>query len=92
MGVGADDDLSRRHKPFFGQQGVLHAHLAHIIKVSNMKALGKITRCGAELRCLDVLAGGVMIQHNSDFILVEDAGETRLVEFGDGDRRCDVVA
>ena len=33
VGIRADDAVARRHQAFFGQEGMLHAHLAYIEKV-----------------------------------------------------------
>ena len=74
VGVGADDDLAGGDQALFGQQGVLHAHLAHVVEVGDVEALGKLSGLGAQLGGLDVLAGGGVVQHDRDLVLIKDTG------------------
>ena len=37
---------------------------------------------GAKLGGLDVLAGGVVIQYDGDFVLVKNLGQARLLKLG----------
>ncbi len=92
MGVGADNHLTGSGQPPFGHQRVLHAHLSHVKEIGNFMLVGKLPGLLAQLGGLDVLAGGVVVQNDGDFILVKDLGEARLLKFGDGHRGGDVVA
>ena len=71
---------------------VLDTHGAYVKEMSDIEALREIAGGLAQLCGLDVLAGGVMIEDDSDFVLIEDAGEAGLVEFDDGDGGGDVIA
>ena len=42
VAVCADDAVARGHDAFFGQQGVLDAHLAHIVEVEDVVLVGKL--------------------------------------------------
>ena len=81
MGVRADHTLSGGGQSLFRQKGVLHPHAAHIIKMGDLILLCKFPYLCTELSRLDVLTGGVMIQHQSDLFPVEHPGQTRLIEF-----------
>ena len=74
VGVSADDGLTGGDQALLGQQGMLHAHLAHVIEVGNVKALGKLSGLGAQLGRLNVLAGGGVVQHNGDLVLIKNLG------------------
>ena len=75
-----------------GQQGVLDAHLAHIVEVQDVVLVGE----GAALLglggALDVLVGDKVVQHDGDVFLVEHAVKAGLFKFVDGHRGGDVVA
>lgn len=58
-------------RPFSGQKGVLHAHLAYIIEVVQIKLPGEGAALEALLGGLDVLVGGEMVHDHGDFALVK---------------------
>lgn len=66
MGVGPHDDLSRGGQPLLGDQGVLYAHLAHVVEMGDAVLMGKLPCLLAQLGRLDILAGGIVVQHNGD--------------------------
>ena len=92
VGVGADHTLAGGGEALLGQQGVLHPHAAHVVEVGDVEPLGKLPHLGAELGGLDILAGGVVIQHQGDPVLVEYLGQPGLIEFRNRHRGGDVVA
>ena len=92
MGVGADDTFPGGHQALFGEEGVLHPHLAHVVEVVNVKPLGKGAALQALLGGLDVLVGGEVVHDQGDLALVKDPGEPLLVKLPDGHGRGDVVA
>ena len=92
MGIRADDDLAGGGQALFRQQGVLNAHLSHVIKMGDGVPLRKLPAGGAQLGGLDILTGGGVIQHNGDPVPVKHSGQPRLFEFRDGHRGGDVVA
>ena len=73
VAVGADDAVTRRHDAFFGQQGVLDAHLAHIVEIEDVVLVGKLAALLGLLRALDVLVGDEVVQHDGDVLFVEHA-------------------
>lgn len=92
MGVGPHDDLSRGGQPLLGDQGVLYAHLAHVVEMGDAVLMGKLPCLLAQLGRLDILAGGIVVQHNGDPVLVKDLGEASLLKLRDGHRGGDIVA
>ena len=92
MGVGADDHLAGGDQALFRQERVLHAHLPHVEEVRDGKALGKFPGLGAQLRRLDILAGGGVVQNNGDLIPVEYLGQAGLLKLRDGHRGGDIVS
>ena len=92
MAVGADDAIARRHDAFFGQEGVLNAHLAHIVKVEDVVLVGKLPALLGLGSALDVLIGDEVVQHDGDVLLIKHTVEARLLELVDGDGGGDVVA
>ena len=79
-------------RPFFRQKGVLHAHLAYIIEVVQIKLPGEGAALEALLGGLDVLVGGEMVHDHGDFALVKHPGKALLLKFPDGHGGGDVVA
>lgn len=71
-------------RPFSGQKGVLHAHLAYIIEVVQIKLPGEGAALEALLGGLDVLVGGEMVHDHGDFALVKHPGKALLLKFPDG--------
>ena len=69
MGVRADDTFPGGHQALFRQKGVLHAHLAYIIEVVQIKLPGEGAALEALLGGLDVLVGGEMVHDHGDFVL-----------------------
>ena len=63
-----------------------------VIKMCDLMLLCKLARLMTELRSLDILARGEMIQHNGDFFAVKHLGKARFFKFGDRNRRRHVVA
>ena len=57
MGICADDNLTGNNNPFFGQKGVLNAHLSNIEEVFNRHIIGEGAARLALLRRLDILIG-----------------------------------
>ena len=51
---------------------------ADVKEVFDGKALGKLPGLVAQLRGFDVLAGGGVVQHDSDLVPVKDTGKARL--------------
>ena len=92
MGVGAHNDLAGGAQALLGQQGVLHAHMAHVEEVGDVVLVGKVPGLQAQLGGLDILAGGVVIQNDGDLIPIKHLGKTGLLKLGDGDGGGDVVA
>ena len=92
MGIGAHNHLTRGSQPLLRQEGVLHPHLAHIEEVGDLVLVGKLPGLLAQLGGLDVLAGGVVVQDDGDFVLIKDLSEARLLKLGDSHRSGDVVA
>ena len=92
MGVGADDSLAGGGQPLFGHQGVFDAHVSHIIEMRDLILFGKLPHCGAQLRRLNVLAGGIVVQDQCDPVLIENPGQARLIELGNGHRCGNIVA
>ena len=92
MAVRADNDLTGGDDALFRQQRVLNADLAHIIEVGDVEAAGEIAGGLAQLGGLDVLAGGVVIQHDGDLVLVEHAVKAGFVEHVNSDGGGHVVA
>ena len=92
VGVCANDDLTGGSQALLGNQGVLNAHLAHIVEVGDVVLVGKVPAPGAQLGGLDVLTGGGVVQHNGDLVLVKHRGQPRLLKLFDGHRGSNVVA
>ena len=92
VGVGADDAVAGGDQALFRQQGVLDAHLAHVIEIVDVEAVGKGAALETLLGGLDVLVGGKVVHDHGDLALVKDPGEAFLVKLPDGDGRGDVVA
>ena len=74
------------------QEGVLHAHLAHIVEIEDIIFVGKLTALLGLGRTLDVLVGHKVVQHNGDVLFVEHAVEACLFKLVDRHRGGDVVA
>ena len=92
VGVGPDDAVAGGDQALFRQQGVLDAHLAHVIEIVDVEAVGKGAALETLLGGLDVLVGGEVVHDHGDLALVKDPGEAFLVKLPDGDGRGDVVA
>ena len=92
VGVRADDTFPGGHQALFRQKGVLHAHLAYIIEVVQIKLPGEGAALEALLGGLDVLVGGEMVHDHGDFALVKHPGKALLLKFPDGHGGGDVVA
>ena len=92
VGVGAHDDLAGSAQALFGEQGVLHAHLAYIKEVGDVVLVGKVAGFQAQLGGLDVLARGVVVQDDGDLVLVKDLAEAGLLKLGDGHGGGNVIA
>ena len=92
MAVGTDDAVTGGHDAFFGQEGVLNAHLTHIVEVEDIIFVGKLAALLGLGCALDVLIGDEVIQHDGNVLLVEHAVKACLLKLVDGDRGGDIVA
>ena len=92
MAVRTDDAVARGHDAFFGQQGVLDAHLAHIVEVENVVFVGELAALLGLGCALDVLVGHEVVQHDGDVLFIEHAVEARSLELVDGDGGGDIIA
>ena len=92
MAVRTDDAVTGGHDAFFGQQGVLDAHLAHIVEVEDIVFVGELAALLGLGGTLDVLVGHKVVQHDGDVLFVEHAVETGALKLVDGDGGGDVVA
>ena len=92
MGVGADDAFASSHQSLFRKQGVLDAHLPHIVVVVDVEAAGKAAALLALLRGFDILVGNKVIHDHGNSGFVEYLRKAGLFKFVDGDRRGDIVA
>ena len=71
---------------------MLHPHLAHVEEIGDLVLAGELPGLLAQLGGFDILAGGVVVQDDGDFVPVEDLGEARLLKLGDGHGGGDIVA
>jgi len=92
VAVRTDDAVTGGHDAFFGQQGVLDAHLAHIVEVEDIVFVGELAALLGLGGTLDVLVGHKVVQHDGDVLFVEHAVETGALKLVDGDGGGDVVA
>lgn len=92
VGVCADDYVTRNDQSFFRQQGVLDAHLSHIVEVGDLLFAAEITAHLALCGSLDVLVGGEVIHDHGHLFFVKDSVFVQLVELSDRNRRGDIVA
>ncbi len=69
VGIRANDEFPRGNQALFRQQRMLHAHLAHIIEVVQIKLPGEGAALEALLGRLDVLIRGEMVHDHGDFVL-----------------------
>ena len=92
VGVGADDDLAGGGQPLLRDEGVLHAHVAHVKEVGDLVLEGKLPGLFAQPGGLDVLAGGVVVQDDGDLVPVEDLGKARLFKLCNRHGGGDIVA
>ena len=90
--VRADDGLARGDKPLLGQQRVLDAHRADIVKMVDVEAAGEGAALLALRGGLDVLVRCEVIHHHRNAALVEDFFKARGFKFVDGHGGRDVVA
>ncbi len=84
--------LAGGDEALFRYQGVLHAHLAHIIIVREAEAPGKGPALLALGGGLDVLVGGEMVHDHHHTGGVKDLVEAGLFKLVDGDGGSDVVS
>ena len=85
MAVRTNDAVACGHDAFFGQQGVLDAHLAHIVEVEDIVFVGELAALLGLGGTLDVLVGHKVVQHDGDVLFVEHAVETGALKLVDGD-------
>ena len=71
VGIGPDDDLAGGGQALLRHQGVLDAHLAHVVEMGDGVLPGKLPAGGAQLGGFDVLAGGGVVQHDGDLVPIE---------------------
>ena len=84
--VRADDAVACGHDAFFRQQGVLNAHLAHIVEVKDIVFVGELAALLGLGGTLDVLVGHKVVQHDGDVLFVEHTVKTGLFKLVDGNR------
>ena len=92
VAVGADDAVSGGDDALLRQEGVLHAHLAHVEEVDDAVSAGELPALLGLLGALDVLVGDEVIQNDVHPGLVENIAKARLFKLVDGNRGGDVVA
>src|SRR5699024_5265138 len=92
VAVRADDAVAGGDDALFGQQGVLDAHLAHVVEVEDVVLVGKLPALLGLGGALDVLVGDEVVQDDGHPLFVEHAVKTGLLELVDGHRGGDVVA
>ena len=92
VAVGADDAVSGGDDALLRQEGVLHAHLAHVEEVDDAVSAGELPALLGLLGALDVLVGDEVIQNDVHPGLVENIAKARLFKLVDGHRSGDVVA
>ena len=92
VAVGTDDAVTGGNDPLLRQEGVLNAHLAHVVKVADAVVAGKFPAGLALLGGLDVLVGHKVVQNDDHLVLVVDPFESGLSEFVHRHRGGDVVA
>ena len=92
VAVRADDAVPGGDDALLRQQGVLHAHLAHVEEVDDAVPAGELPALLGLLGALDVLVGDEVVQDDVHSRLVEDVAKARLLKLVDGHRGGDVVA
>ena len=92
VGVCADDTITGADDTLFGKQGVLDAHLTHVVEVGDVMLFREIACGSAQLGGFDVLTGGVVVEDDGDLVFVEHAVKARLFKNVDSDGGGDVVA
>ena len=92
VAVRTDHAVACGHDAFFRQQGVLNAHLAHIVEVEDVVLVGELAALLGLGRALDVLVGNEVVEDDGDVLFVEHAVEARLFELVDSDGGSDVIA
>ena len=71
---------------------MLNTHLTHVKEVSNLMLMGKFPGLLAQLGGLDVLAGGVVVQDNRNFVFVKNLRKASLFKLRNCHGGGDVVA
>ena len=92
MAVGADDAVSCSHHSLLRKEGMLDAHLSHVIEMAYAVGAGKFPALLRLLCCLDVLVGDKVVQNDGHPVLVKYLVKACLFEFIDSHRRRDVVS
>ena len=92
MGVGTDDAVAGGDNALLGQQRMLDAHLAHVIKMADAMAAGKFTALLALFCGLDVLVGNEVVQNDGDAVLIKNGVKSGFFKFVDSNRGGNVVA
>ena len=92
MAVRTDHAVACGHDAFFRQQGMLNAHLAHIVEVEDIVFVGELAALLGLGGALDVLVGHKVVQHDGNVLFVEHTVKTGLFKLVDGNRGGDVVA
>ncbi len=72
MGIRADHRIACDNESFFRQQGVLDAHLSHIIEIHDAVLVCKFAHQLALLRRLDVFIRCKVVHHKGDLVLIEN--------------------
>ena len=91
MRVGADDDVAGGDQPLLGQQGVLDAHLPHVIKMRDALLPGKAAALGALLGRENVLVWDEVVHDQHDLLRRAHPVKAGLLHLPDGHRAGDIV-
>ena len=90
--VRADYRVAGNDKPFFGKQGVLDAHFAHLEIVGYVHFVRKFAHGLALLRRLDVLVGREVVGHQRNLVAIEHAVAAEFLKLTYRHGAGDVVA
>ncbi len=92
VAVGADDDVAGPHNPLFREQGMLHPHVAAVVKMGQVLFPGKVSQLLALDGGRDILVGGEVVADQDHPVPVKNLFSPHLMKILDGQGRGDVVA
>ncbi len=92
VGVGAQDHVAGPDQALLGQEGMLHAHPAHVVVVDDPVLLRELAHLLDQSGRLDVLVRREVVGDQRDPFGVEHMLEPGLFELVDGHAGGDVVA